>query len=364
MGTAFLVAIVVGSGIYAQRLSPHNIGLQLLENSIATGAGLVALILALGPVSGAHFNPIVTLADRILGGINTRDAGVYVVVQIVGACVGAIVANLMFDLPAVTLSTHTRSSSGLWLGEVVAAFGLILVILGVVRSGRASARRVRGRWLHRRRVLVHLLDQLRQPCRHDRPHRSPTRSPASRRAASRVHRLPDLGGAHRRGTRPLPEPARPRRRPGRPPRPTTTERRSSHDEAASKARPTTGPDRAVPLRPQRRPFPDGARLVQPPRRRPRHRLVRRLRARGRSEPVGHRSMAEVGIDITDEFPKPWTDEIVRAADVVITMGCGDACPLFPGKRYEDWVLEDPAGQGSTRYADPRRDPRPGRTAPH
>ena len=116
-GTAFLVASVVGSGIYAQRLSPHNVGLQLLENSIATGAGLVALILALGPVSGAHFNPIVTLADRILGGTPTRDAGVYVVVQIAGACVGAMVANLMFDLPA----------------------GLILVILGVVRAGRASA---------------------------------------------------------------------------------------------------------------------------------------------------------------------------------------------------------------------------------
>jgi glycerol uptake facilitator-like aquaporin len=139
VGTALLVAIVVGSGIAAQRLSPHDTGMQLLENSIATGAGLIALILALGPVSGAHFNPIVTLADRILGGIDTRDAGVYAVVQVAGACTGAIVANLMFDLPAVTLSTHTRSSGALWLGEVVATFGLLIVILGVVRSGRASA---------------------------------------------------------------------------------------------------------------------------------------------------------------------------------------------------------------------------------
>jgi glycerol uptake facilitator-like aquaporin len=138
VGTAFLVAIVVGSGIYAQRLSPANIGLELLENSIATGAGLIALILALGPVSGAHFNPIVTMADRILGGTSTRDAGVYVVVQIIGACLGAMVANLMFDLPAIDISTNTRSSSGLWLGEVVAAFGLLLVILGVVRAGRAA----------------------------------------------------------------------------------------------------------------------------------------------------------------------------------------------------------------------------------
>jgi glycerol uptake facilitator-like aquaporin len=138
VGTAFLVAIVVGSGIYAQRLSPANVGLELLENSIATGAGLIALILALGPVSGAHFNPVVTMADRILGGTTSRDAGVYVVVQIIGACVGAMVANLMFDLPAIDISTNTRSSSGLWLGEAVAAFGLLLVILGVVRAGRAS----------------------------------------------------------------------------------------------------------------------------------------------------------------------------------------------------------------------------------
>jgi glycerol uptake facilitator-like aquaporin len=138
VGTAFLVAIVVGSGIFAQRLSPHDVGLQLLENSIATGAGLVALILAFGPVSGAHFNPVVTMADRILGGTTTRDAGAYMVVQVIGAGAGAMVANLMFDLPAVTLSTHTRSSGGLWLGEVVATFGLIMVILGVVRSGRSS----------------------------------------------------------------------------------------------------------------------------------------------------------------------------------------------------------------------------------
>jgi arsenate reductase len=137
VGSALLVAIVVGSGIYAQRLS-DDVGLQLLENSLATGAGLVALILALGPVSGAHFNPVVTMADRILGGTTSRDAGMYVVAQIAGASVGAMVANLMFDLPAVDLSTHVRSSGGLWLGEAVAAFGLLVVILGVVRAGRAS----------------------------------------------------------------------------------------------------------------------------------------------------------------------------------------------------------------------------------
>jgi arsenate reductase len=99
----------------------------------------MALILAFGKVSGAHFNPVVTLADRVLGGVDTRRALAYIGAQITGGCVGAIVANLMFDLPAVEWSTHTRSSGGLWLGEVVATFGLLTVILGVVRSGRAAA---------------------------------------------------------------------------------------------------------------------------------------------------------------------------------------------------------------------------------
>jgi glycerol uptake facilitator-like aquaporin len=138
VGTGFLVAVVVGSGIFAQRLSPDDVGLQLLENSIATGAGLVALILAFGAVSGAHFNPVVSLVDRLLGGLSTRETLVYVPAQVVGACLGAVVANLMFELPAVNVSDHVRSSGGLWLGEVVATFGLVLVILGVVRSGRTA----------------------------------------------------------------------------------------------------------------------------------------------------------------------------------------------------------------------------------
>ena len=138
VGTGLLVAIVVGSGIFATRLSPDDVGLQLLESSTATAGGLVALILAFGSVSGAHFNPIVSLADRIFGGLTNRELVLYVPAQIAGACAGAIVANLMFDLDAVSLSTHARDTSGLLLGEVVASFGLLMVILGVVRSGKAS----------------------------------------------------------------------------------------------------------------------------------------------------------------------------------------------------------------------------------
>ena len=138
IGTALLVAVVVGSGILAQRLSPGDEGLQLLENSLATAGGLAALILAFGSVSGAHFNPVVTLAERALGGMSTREAAAYVPAQIAGACAGAAVANAMFGLDAVNLATRARASGGLWLGEVVATFGLILVILGAVRSGRGG----------------------------------------------------------------------------------------------------------------------------------------------------------------------------------------------------------------------------------
>jgi arsenate reductase len=136
IGTGLLVAIVVGSGIYAQRLSPGDVGLQLLENSIATAAGLIALIVAFGSVSGAHFNPVVSLADRLLGGLTSTELAVYSTAQVIGACTGAVVANLMFELDAVNWSTRSRSSPALWLGEIVATFGLLSVILGVARSGR------------------------------------------------------------------------------------------------------------------------------------------------------------------------------------------------------------------------------------
>jgi glycerol uptake facilitator-like aquaporin len=138
LGTALLVAVVVGSGIMAQRLSPHDVGLQLLENSLSTASGLVALILAFGSVSGAHFNPVVSLADRVFGGLTTTALAVYVAAQVAGACLGAAVANLMFDLAAFDTSTHTRTGGGLWLGEGVATFGLVLVVLGVVRSRQAA----------------------------------------------------------------------------------------------------------------------------------------------------------------------------------------------------------------------------------
>ncbi|MGI9053346.1 MAG: aquaporin, partial [Ilumatobacteraceae bacterium] len=148
LGTGLLVVAVVGSGIMASRLSPDDVGLQLLENAVATAAALIGLILIFGAVSGAHFNPVVTLVDRSIGSISTLDCCWYLVAQFVGGAAGAVLANLMFELPAVEWSTTARSSGSLWLSEVVATFGLLLIIHGCVRSGRADVVAVAvGLWI-------------------------------------------------------------------------------------------------------------------------------------------------------------------------------------------------------------------------
>ena len=142
-GTALLVTAVVGSGIMATTLSPGDVGLQLLQNSIATAFALGALILTFGPVSGAHFNPVVSAADWFLGrrtgtGLSAAQLGGYAVAQTAGAIAGSILANLMFDLAAVDLSGKDRSGGHLLLGEVVATAGLLLLIFALARSGRAA----------------------------------------------------------------------------------------------------------------------------------------------------------------------------------------------------------------------------------
>ena len=139
VGTALLVATVVGSGIMAERLAAGNVALALLANTLATGAGLVAFILAFGPVSGAHFNPAVTVADAWLGGLPWRQVPGYVGAQFVGGAGGTVLAHLMFALPAVSQSTRVRSGPGQLLSEAVATFGLLSVIWGSTRRGRATS---------------------------------------------------------------------------------------------------------------------------------------------------------------------------------------------------------------------------------
>ncbi|MEI7647861.1 MAG: MIP/aquaporin family protein [Actinomycetes bacterium] len=137
LATALLVAAVVGSGIAAQTLSPNDVGLQLLENTIATAGALFAIIVVFAPISGSHLNPVVTVVDCVIGRRSWSDAIAYIPAQVVGAIVGAIVANVMFDRAAIETSTKVREGSNIYFAELVATFGLVLVIFLLVRTGRA-----------------------------------------------------------------------------------------------------------------------------------------------------------------------------------------------------------------------------------
>ena len=431
-GTALLVTVVVGSGIAAQQLSPNDVGLQLLENSTATVFGLAVLILLFGPVSGAHFNPVVSAADWLLGrragtGISASHVASYTVAQITGGVVGAVLANIMFDRRVFEIATKDRITTGHLVGEVVATAGLIAVIFALARTGRAAlsaaavgayigaaywftsstsfanpavtvgrifsdtfagiapgsapgfiAAQIVGALLglaliaalypdaaataddvviphphrnpSRRTTEFDMTDSPVPLATHHHPDLSIDQQLALRTAATRLHaEFGEHFGVE------------------------TIERflHSSYDQFAGRA---TVPN-FLPLLAERW---------------ARQRLTALARVEGKitdakptvlflcthnagrsqmalgffnhlagdqgvawsggSEPGNEinpsavQAMAEVDIDITREFPKPWTDEIVQAADVVVTMGCGDACPFFPGKRYENWELPDPAGQ--------------------
>ena len=138
LGSAFLAATVIGSGIAAQQLSPGDVGLQLFENAAATAAGLFAIILMFGAVSGAHFNPVVSLVDASFGGLRWRDAVAYIPAQIAGCVTGAVAANVMFALAAVSISTKHRASEAHLFAEVIATLGLILVIFALARTRRGA----------------------------------------------------------------------------------------------------------------------------------------------------------------------------------------------------------------------------------
>lgn len=136
VGTFFLLLAVVGSGIMATNLSPNDVGLQLLENAFATAGALLILILVFGAASGAHFNPAVTLWARYEGDLDNREAASYIAAQVVGGIVGVIAANVIFELDAITWSTKDRMNGAAFLSEIIATFGLLMVIVGMVRNGR------------------------------------------------------------------------------------------------------------------------------------------------------------------------------------------------------------------------------------
>jgi arsenate reductase len=341
IGSALLVTVVVGSGIAAAQLSPNDVGLQLLENSTATVLGLAVLILLFGPVSGAHFNPVVSLADWLLGrraatSLSATTMVAYAVAQAVGGICGALLANAMFDRRVVELATKHRVTTGHLIGEVVATAGLIALIFALARSERAalSAAAV-GAYIGSAYWF--------------------TSSTSFANPAVTVGRMFSDTFAGIAPTSVLPF------------------------IAAQIVGALIGLALAVILYPDVADTADEAvvphNTASPPMERTMtkpavlflctHNAGRSQMAMGffrhlagehadvysgGSEPADQvnpsavAAMAEKGIDITAEQPKRWNHHMLEAADVVVTMGCGDTCPVLPGRRYEEWLLPDPAGQ--------------------
>ncbi len=349
VGTALLLASIVGSGIMGERLAGGNVAVALLANTIATGAALVALILTFGPISGAHFNPAVTLSDASQGGMPWREVPAYIGAQVIGALVGVAAANAMFDLPFYAASHHIRHGAGQLLSEGIATFGLLAVIWGCARH-RASAvpfaveptsPRDTGSLPHRPRLL--------QPGSSPSPARSPTPSPASVPSTCRpsswsswsapLRRPPSFVGCclrcrsgRMRWWFPMVLIVIPRLL-GRP-----------HENQ--------GPVR---LHPQQRPQPDGRGVPEASLRRALRAPQRRHRA-GTLNPIVVEAMRERGIDIASNPTKSVFDLFKAGAmfEYVITV-CDEAsaerCPVFPGvaKRLH-WGFPDPSAFQGTPAA--------------
>lgn len=353
VGTALLVTVVVGSGIAAQKLSPTDVGLQLLENSTTTVFGLAVLILLFGPVSGAHFNPVVSAADWMLGrragsGLSGRDVAAYTLAQLVGAVLGAALANAMFNLAAFQISEKVRASSGVWLGEIVATAGLIALIFTLARTGRASlsagavgAYIGAAYWFTSSTSFANPAVTIGRIFSNTFAGIAPASVPGFVLAQL-------LGAGLGAGLvwALYPDVAR----------------------SAAGGHPARHHAVMVPTKYLRNRRAEGATVVGVP-----SVLFVCVHNAGRSQmaaaflthlagdrvevrsagshPADHinpavaEAMTEVGIDITGETPKVLTIDAVHASDIVITMGCGDTCPVFPGKSYLDWDLPDPAGHG-------------------
>jgi arsenate reductase (thioredoxin) len=341
VGSALLVTAVVGSGIAAAQLSPSDVGLQLLENSIATAFALAVLILLFGPVSGAHFNPVVSLADWLLGrrprtGISGLNALAYTVVQTLGGIAGALLANMMFDRQVLEIATKHRLTTGHLLGEVVATAGLIAVIFALARTGRAglSAAAVgayigAAYWFTSSTSFANPAVTIGRMFSDTFAGIAPGSVPGFIIAqivgaviglALVMALYPDVASHADEVVVPHNH------------NPESTEKQLTKPTVLFLCTHNAGRSQMA--------LGFFSHLAG----------GNAVAYSGGSEPADGvnpsaiAAMAEKGIDITREYPKRWTDDMLRTADVVVTMGCGDTCPFIPGRRYEDWPLPDPAGQ--------------------
>ena len=343
IGSAFLAAVVVGSGIAAQRLSPGNTGLELLENAAATATGLFALILMVGPISGAHFNPVVSFVDAAFGGMTWRSAIAYLGAQVAGCTFGAVVANLMFSLPAVSISTQHRASGGALPLGGGGHIGAHRAHLRLGPNGTSQERPGGSRGVHRCRLLLHQFDQLRQPRHRRRPyvlqlvrrHRTLVGPILRRRRSARGR--PGLRAD--KGSLSRCDPGRGRRCRGLPP--SRAGILSTKPVVLFLCIHNAGRSLA-------------ARVLLD------HYAAGRIDVRSAGSEPGQQLnpavtalLVERGLDPGKEFPKPLTDELAQEADVIITMGCGDTCPVYPGQALHRLGTRRP-GRSTHRGGTPDR----------
>jgi glycerol uptake facilitator-like aquaporin len=338
LGTAFLVAAVVGSGIMAERLSAGNVALALLANTVATGAALVALILALGKISGAHLNPAVTIADAIESGIEWREVPAYVAMQCIGGVAGTAIANLMFGETLFSLSRHARSDISQLFSEFIATFGLMVVIWGCSRLRSNTTPFAVGAYIAAAYWFT-------SSTSFANPAVTLARALSDTFAGIRPSDVLPFIGAQMAGAlvatflfRWLV-----------PSLPDTTENVLMPHPKAVKTYLFACVHNAGRSQMAAALFnlygnPGQCQAIS-----------------AGTQPASHvhpevvAVMREIGIDLTRTKPQKPTDELARSASVLVTMGCGEACPFVPGLRTVDWALPDPKGQSRDAVREIRDD---------
>jgi arsenate reductase len=331
LGTAVLVAAVIGSGIMAERLSAGNLAIALLANSIATGAALVALILALGPISGAHLNPAVSVSDMLAGGLSRRATALYILAQSIGGLLGAVAANLMFSVPVYSLSQHPRHGSGQLFGEFVATFGLLTVIWGCSKSRpnmvpfAVAAYISAAYWFTSSTWFAN-------------PAVTFARAFSNTFAGIRLQDVPAFIGAQLAGALAatmlfrwlVPDLATQAEKliVMHPADSSGTEMKTYvfacvHNAGRSQM---AAAFFNLYAQPGCRAISAGTAPAQ------------------RVHPEVITTMQEIGIDLSEARPQRLTEDLARGAEVLVTMGCGESCPFVPGLRVFDWSLPDPKGQ--------------------
>ena len=327
VGTGLLLAAVVGSGIMGERLAGGNVAIALLANALATGAALVALILTFGPISGAHFNPAVTLADASQGGLPWREVPGYLLVQVVGAFGGVAAAHVMFGEPLFTASTHARSGGSQVFSELVATFGLLAVIWGCSRLRSNAVAFAVGAYITAAYWFT-------ASTSFANPAVTLARAATDTFAGIRPGDVPGFIAAQLVGAAAATAlfrwlvPSLPERAFS-----VVLPRRNSMKTVIFACVHNAGRSQIAAAY-----FNELANAA-----------IARARSAGtrpaeRVHPEVVEAMQEVGIDLLQAKPTLLTPALAAGADLLITMGCGDECPVVPGVRRDDWPLQDPQGQ--------------------